>query len=444
VLDEHKRNIQDSRKNDEGEHEVVREVECCVNLDAQRKLRFPDDGQDFSGRFDCAFCPTELLRFERVDFRRQFRRRSDIVEILELPAAKLCTIAQVVYIVSMLLVIYLLPKVPTLVKKATKIDWVGTILITVGVVPFLLALSWGGSKYQWSNPIILVMLAVAVVFLVMAAIYEKNHEEFALLNIKLLRRRNYTFAILISLFMTSTMTGFNTFGSLYVQGVMGKTATVWSAIGMPATIVSMFTGALASWAMDKTKRYKWLLIIAPLCGTITMVIFKMCSPMTPIAFMIGLAIFNKVTTYYMPSVNVLAAMAQVEPEIYGSGTGTLYFITMLGGSIYPALFGSILNGQYATAITANTASFSKSLTAAQINIISTSRVLVTPAAMKSLAATFGANTTLYNQTVDAVRNSLQTACNTVFITAGIFSLGAIIMALLIKEIPLDQIQFKKK
>ncbi len=349
----------------------------------------------------------------------------------------------IIYVLAMAAVYFLLPKHQKELKKL-KIDMVGIALITIGAVPFLLALSWGGSKYAWSDPIIVVMLVVAVVFLGSAAVYEKKHEEFALLSIKLLRNRNYVFAILVSLFMTSTMSAFGTYGPLLVQGVMGHSATVWATASIPSAVIGIFAGGLSGWAMDKTKRYKWLLMLAPFCGSVTMVFFKLLTPAAPIAFIVGISIFNRVMTGYMPSINSLAAMAQVEEQDYGAGGGTLFFITGLGQAIWPAILGSIFNGTYSSTLTKATASIAKQLTPAQLKAIATSRILVTPASMKALQATFGNNTALYNQTVEAVRTSLHSAVNACFIIAAIFSLGAVVMAILIKEVPLDQIKYGKK
>jgi hypothetical protein len=144
----------------------------------------------------------------------------------------------------------------------------------------------------------------------------------------------------------------------------------------------------------------------------------------------------------MPSINPLAALAQIDPEDFGSGTGTLNFLTALGNSLAPALLGSVLNGSYAGAITSSTASIANQLTPAQIKTISTSRVLVTPASMKALEASFGANKELFNQTVTAVQGALQSALQACFFVGAACVLLSVIWAMLVKETPLDQIKYK--
>ena len=59
------------------------------------KRRFPDNGKDLPRGFDGAFGPPELLGLQRVDFRGEFRRRGDVVQVLELPSAQLGPVAEV-------------------------------------------------------------------------------------------------------------------------------------------------------------------------------------------------------------------------------------------------------------------------------------------------------------------------------------------------------------
>ena len=43
-------------------------------------------------------------------------------------------------------------------QKLAKFDLLGTALLVPAIVTLLLALQWGGSKYHWSNPIIIGLL----------------------------------------------------------------------------------------------------------------------------------------------------------------------------------------------------------------------------------------------------------------------------------------------
>lgn len=352
----------------------------------------------------------------------------------------LTTSVYVIAIVAILLFI------PNIIKSDAnkKIDYAGTIILACAVVPFLLALSWGGSKYPWASPLILIMLAVSIGMFIVVYLYEKRIPDYAIISIRLLKNRSFVFACLVSVFMAFSMSAVGSYLSLFMQGVQGLSATVYSAAIMPASIAAIFAGGLAGWLMDKTKRYKWLLVMAPTSALTVCVIFGMIPATTPVIYILAVKIVQQVCgASFMPSINPLAAMAQIDAKDFGSGTGTLNFVTNLGNAIAPALLGSVMNGAYAKNIVANTASIAGSLTPAQIKTISNARVLIDVKSMTALGKTFGTNTALFDQTVQSVRASLHGSISTVFLIAAVCVFFSIVFAICVKEIPLDQIEFKK-
>lgn len=352
-------------------------------------------------------------------------------------------ITSVVYVLAFIGVYFLLPKSEINEKKKNKIDYVGILLITCGAVPFLLALSIGTWRKgeTWTSPTALIMLAIAVVVLICAFIWESKHPDIALISVKLLKNRNFVFAMFVSFFMTSTMSSLGTFQPLFVQGIMKQSATALSVAQVPSAIIGIFAGGLSGYLMNKTKRYRWLLATGPFCGALTALALGLVPPTTPITFIVGLSIFNRVFTGYMPSINSLSAMAQIDEGDYGVGGGTLFFITGLGQAIWPALLGSVANTSYASALASNTAKLA--LNAAQTKAIASYQILLNPTLMKNLQTTF-TDTNAFNQTVEAVRASLHAACNAAFFVSAAFSLGGFVLAWLIKEVPLDQIKYGKR
>ena len=93
MLDVHQRYVENAGDENERKDNVIRKMKRRVPLDLERKVRFPYRGEHFTGSFDCPFCPAELLRFQRINLRRQFCRRCDVFQELELPSAQLCSIA---------------------------------------------------------------------------------------------------------------------------------------------------------------------------------------------------------------------------------------------------------------------------------------------------------------------------------------------------------------
>jgi MFS family permease len=345
----------------------------------------------------------------------------------------------IIFLITFLFVMY---AVPNVIKKDVdkRIDIIGVIGLTISVSNFLLAMSWGGSKYKWTSPTILIMLAVAIVGFTLFLIHEAKISDYAIISTKLLRNRSFLMCCLIAVTMTFGLTCVATFLSLYMQGVMGTTATVSASIEIPASFVGIFMGAFAGYLMDKTKHYKWMLVLAPSAAVLTMLFYGlMPATVSLLAIIVVRALYNVCGGSWMPSINSLSAMSYVEPKDYGVGNGTLFFFTSLGNALSPALLGSVLNGAYAKNLAGNIASLG--LTTKQVSLISTARVLVNKGSSKELHTTF-TDTSQYDAVIQAVRNTLQTSLRTVFLTAACLICVGVISALLLKEIPLDQVEYK--
>src|SRR5579859_2296228 len=63
------------------------------------------------------------------------------------------------------------------VVRARQIDYLGALTLVLGVVPLLLALSWGGNDYAWSSPVIIGLFAVAAIMLVIFGLVESRAGE---------------------------------------------------------------------------------------------------------------------------------------------------------------------------------------------------------------------------------------------------------------------------
>src|SRR5919202_1463647 len=63
------------------------------------------------------------------------------------------------------------------VARERRIDFLGAISLVAAVVPFLLALSWGGTEYAWGSPQIVGLFAVAAVMLIAFIMVEARAPE---------------------------------------------------------------------------------------------------------------------------------------------------------------------------------------------------------------------------------------------------------------------------
>ncbi|AZV57666.1 MFS transporter [Clostridium sp. AWRP] len=347
----------------------------------------------------------------------------------------------IIFLITFLFVMFTIPNV-TKENVDKRVDILGVIALAISVSNFLLALSWGGSRYKWSSPTIIIMLLITATIWVLFLKHEAKIPEYAVISTKLLKNKSFLMCCLISVTMTFGLTCVATYLSLYVQGVMGVSATICATLEIPAGFIGIFMGTFAGILMDKTKHYKWMLVLAPSCTVGTMLFFGfMPATISLMAIIVVRAFYNICGGSWMPSINTLSAMSYVDQEDYGVGNGTLFFFTSLGNALAPALLGSVLNAAYAKNIASAISNFS--LTPKQGSLVSTARVLVNKKSLNQLHAAF-TDPSQYNVVVQAVRHALQMSLRTVFLTAAGFICIGVVSALLLKEIPLDQVPYKTK
>lgn len=152
-----------------------------------------------------------------------------------------------------------LAKLPTIkgIGSSRSLDYPGFIAATVGLVPLLLAISWGGTQYAWSSPEIMGMIIVSLIGLI-SFVFIEMRATSPLLPLRMFSNSIYTNtnvgAFLANLIMMTTIMA----TSLFAQIALGYSATMSGQIltvgVLSLTVASIMTGQLIS----RTGRYKLL------------------------------------------------------------------------------------------------------------------------------------------------------------------------------------------
>ncbi|KAI3398352.1 hypothetical protein diail_9444 [Diaporthe ilicicola] len=113
-------------------------------------------------------------------------------------------------LVSIPFLLTLKPKVETLGQKLGRVDWVGSAIFMVSATLFLIAISWGGTQFEWSSAATIAPLIIGSVGLLGTAAWEKYmaKEPF-------LRHSLFYNVSAISTYICSAAQGLVLFGQLY-------------------------------------------------------------------------------------------------------------------------------------------------------------------------------------------------------------------------------------
>ena len=120
-------------------------------------------------------------------------------------------------------------------KKVAKIDYGGVVTMSGGVVSLLLALSFGGTEYPWGSWQILGLFSLSAVLLTLFILIEGRAEE-PILPLSLFKNKTFNVLNGIGFLMAVGMFGAIMFVPLFMQGIIGVSATESGTVMTPMMI----------------------------------------------------------------------------------------------------------------------------------------------------------------------------------------------------------------
>ena len=117
-------------------------------------------------------------------------------------------------------------------RREHSIDWLGAAALAAGTASLLLALVWGGHQYPWSSAEVVGAFVGAGVLLVTFALIERRVPE-TILPFGILRGRTAAVGTAALFLIGMTILGTVVYVPLFVQGVLGGSATSSGVIVIP-------------------------------------------------------------------------------------------------------------------------------------------------------------------------------------------------------------------
>jgi MFS family permease len=331
---------------------------------------------------------------------------------------------------------------PTLARREThQIDYLGSVLLMIASTTLILCFSWAGSVYSWVSFQILGLLSVSLLFWALFLKAEFGATE-PMLDPKVLTNRTFltaSMAALLSIFGFTTMT---VYYPLFLQGAQNTSATLSGKIITPFSVLMSFMGVPAGFLISRLKRYKWMyitgyaILVLAMWGTVGLTV------KTALGWGFVLSSLAGIGFGTIPTINALIVQYAVPKRLLGVAGGGLYFFVTMGKAIAPAILGSFLNATYARELSTRLPpTLRVSLDQATLNSIGNPRVLLSADAMTELRNAFSTigsqGPDLFEQTVQAVRASLEAGLRGIFVISAVTMLMSFLLILTIPEIKLE-------
>ena len=345
-------------------------------------------------------------------------------------------------IIAFVMIWALFPKVPR--RQGETVDYAGSLLLALTMVPALLAFSWAGTKYEWSSSPIIGLLLAAAVMLVLFIAAERRASS-PVLPLGLFRNSIFTVSNTASFLLGAGMFGAIMYMPWFVQGVMGTSATMSGYVTMPMTLSLVLGSAVGGAITTRTGKYKLLALAGVVIMMAGMYLLSTMgrgtSAFEAIVYMIvtglGLGIAMPVFT--------LTVQNAVEQRLLGVATASSQLFRSLGGTIGVSVMSTVLANRLASRMmeagaAAGSAGLPQELppeAAKAFEALRDPQALLDPGKLDKLREGLPADLqAVFANIVEMLRDALSYALTGVFFTGGVVMAGALLLTLFLKEIPL--------
>ncbi|TGJ84601.1 hypothetical protein E0Z10_g4160 [Xylaria hypoxylon] len=172
---------------------------------------------------------------------------------------------------SLVAVPYLLtlkPREATFYEKLVRLDWIGSFIFTGSATSFLIAVSWGGSQFEWNSVQTLVPLIIGFVGLLATLVYEKLWAKQAFLRHSLYHNSSSIVAYICGCIQGMVMYGFLYYGPFFFMSVKGFSPLDTGLAMMPATLTVTGAGIICGRLVTRYNNYRWAVCVGWLVASI--------------------------------------------------------------------------------------------------------------------------------------------------------------------------------
>lgn len=304
---------------------------------------------------------------------------------------------------------------------APRIDYAGISTMTVAVTTTLLGISLGGT-IGWTDPQVLILLTVGLVFAVVFVLVELRAAE-PIVPMHLFRNSIFTFSTLAAFFMNMTLITILIYTPVYVQGVLGQSATMSGVILIPMNVVMFSMGIVVGNLTTRTGRYKEFASIGAFVqtvGAVLMLRLDLDSQWWEVTLFTSVVGFGLGMSF---QIYVLAVQNALQRRDLGVGTSALQFFRNIGNTLATAIAGTIMTTGFALALNRRlTPELEAQLPPEGLD----PNVVLDPAGLAELS----------EAVAGLLRVSLSDAMSDVFLLLPFFAGASLLFTLLIKVIPL--------
>jgi EmrB/QacA subfamily drug resistance transporter len=340
-------------------------------------------------------------------------------------------------IIAILTAGIVMPKL--VIRRQHSIDYLGVVTLIAGIVPLLLAFSWAGTQYAWGSWQVIGSFIFSAVMLTIFVFVEMRAAE-PIISPKLFKNSIFTISTIAMFLVSAGMFGAILYLPLFVQGVLGETATNSGVVLTPLMLGFMFSSIVGGQLLSRG-RYKILAIAGFIVAAVGMFLLSRMTPTTTQGEVVRNMIITGLGIGVMMSLFTIVVQNAFPFRQLGEVTATLTFFRSIGSTMGVAVMGTIMTNGFQNAMQSNIPAIQKRMVPAdRLAQLENPQLLLAPDVMAKIQHGFAAlgpqGLVIFRQLIAAIQLSLSTAITSVFFLGFIIMLLGLFSVLLLREIPL--------
>jgi MFS family permease len=228
-------------------------------------------------------------------------------------------------------------------EKIRRIDIPGTLVFVPSVVCLLLALQWGGQKYDWSDARIIALLVVFAVLLIAFVAIQLWRQEAGTVPPRILKQRTILGASWYAFMLGSSFFIAVYYMSIWFQAIKGDSAIKSGYSTLPLILGLVFASIGAGVATQKLGYYNPAILAGGVLVPIGNGLLTMFKTDTAHPFWIGAQfLFGFGVGCGLQQTNI-AAQTVLDKKDAPTGVSVVFFFQGLGGAVMVALAQNVLD-----------------------------------------------------------------------------------------------------
>ena len=320
-----------------------------------------------------------------------------------------------------------------------EIDFVGVVLLSAGVIPFLIGLSITNT-HAWTSPEVLTLLFGGGAVLVAFGAYETRIARNPVVPFELFRRNQFAVMALMSFFTSIGLFGGILFVPLLYQGVLSISATNSGNLLIPMTGGLVVFSTISGQLLPRIRYYRIIGVVGIAAMILGMLLLSTVTPSTSQWTVAAYTVILGGGLGLTFPLSISVVQVALPQEVVGVATSQMQFWRNLGGVVGTAVLGSILANRLTTHIQGQVAALH--LPPEFLRGVPTGgspQSILDPNNLAHIRAGLApAARPVFDQVIHAIRLGLADAIHDVFLIGAVILIMALVTSAFLKEVPIPR------